>query len=146
MIQHRFPRTVFAALCAVGLMFQVGCGGGGGDADPNLTSVTGKITAGGSPVTSGTIAFVSNDGKTTYSGKISEDGTYEIMASGTASGALPGDYKVGVTSWKTEPTMDADGKPTPGERAVDEKFSDPGKSGVTVTVEKGKSTYDIDLK
>ncbi|MEZ6068551.1 MAG: carboxypeptidase-like regulatory domain-containing protein [Planctomycetaceae bacterium] len=111
-------------LAGVLVACSLGCGGSS-DADPNLREVSGTVTANGKPLSNGTVALVSEDGKQAFTGMIGPDGDYEIKASGSAEGALPGQYRVGVQSWSTPPGMADDGKPIEGVLAFDKKFADP---------------------
>lgn len=123
-----------------------GCGGGPGDVDPNLKGVSGTIKLGGSPVTTGgTVTFVSEDAKSTYSGVIDASGVYTVNASQSGQGALPGDYKVAIQAWATAPAMAEDGTPTEGVSAIGEKYHSPETSGLTATVTDGANTIDFDL-
>jgi hemoglobin len=83
-------------------------------------TVQGKVTDNGKPLAKGTVTLVDKAGKK-FTGAVAADGTYDVEK------VPPGDYKVGI-----------DGGPA--------KFADPDKSGLTLTVTKGKQTHDIELK
>jgi hypothetical protein len=83
-------------------------------------TVEGKVTDNGKPLAKGNVTLVDKDGKK-FTGAIAPDGTYSVDK------VPPGEYKVGI-----------DGGPA--------KFADPEKSGLTLTVKKGKQTHDIPLQ
>jgi hypothetical protein len=149
---NRLIRTAAAALALVVPLAATGCGG--------TADVSGKVTYKGKPVVYGTVVVVGSDG-IPKSGAIQPDGSYRV------SGVPLGTAKVAVTSPKppgSEPAAkkprgrDADDDKPPPEQpppappeviqnwvSLPEKFGDPNKSEVTVTVKSGQPA-DIELK
>src|SRR5262245_53423972 len=162
------PRTATPRLCACGilacglLLLTSGCG-------PDYKAravVKGKVTLGGKkPLTTGTVMFYGKDGMTA-SATIDPDGNYEM------NDAPLGECKVtvSVTALPRDPSVMArlKGKgpkapegpknpENPGPELpaaarvpkevvpIDEKYSSPGTSGLSFTVQKGEQTYNIDL-
>lgn len=140
--------AVAAAVLAV-----AGCGGG-------TANVSGKVTFNGKPVVYGTVVVIGADGSS-KSGTIQPDGSYRV--SGVALGAA----KVAVSSppppgseqarKQFRAKDDAPDKPplepqAPASEevirnwvAIPDKYGDPNKSEITVSVKSGQS-LDIDLK
>jgi hypothetical protein len=132
------------------LLMMAGCGRSG---RPTGT-VTGTVTYKGTPVPSGTVAFFGPNDQVD-SAPINSDGSY------TATKVPLGPVKVTVT---TPPSKAADLKKAAkqsGNRrfgkgpefpetvdtvAVPDKYSNPGKSGLGLTVTEGSQPYNIDLK
>lgn len=147
-------RTTAAAAVLCAALTAVGCGG--------TADVSGKVTYKGKPVVYGTVVLVGPDG-IPKSGAIQPDGTYRV------SGVAVGTARVAVTSPKPPgseppPARKAQGrdatdedKPPPEPAppaspeviknwvALPEKYGDPGKSEITVTVKSGQPA-DIELK
>lgn len=119
--------------------------GCGGEKGPTTATVTGKVTlADGSPVTGGRIDFRSVPAGL-VSGQIKADGSYE------AKDVPLGAQKVSIDN----KALKVVGAPSPGITPppsdlkyveFDPKFSDPEKSGLTVTIDGTKKTYDVQLK
>ncbi len=143
-----------------GLMIGLAAIGCGGEKikgiDPNLVSVTGKVSLSGKSLTTGTILFVPVDpkGKGATS-PIDSSGNYALAVSASAKGALPGSYKVTVTATDgiASMGMSADmgsGKAPEAPKVkslIPEKYNSIDTSGLTATVEKGKSnSIPFDLK
>jgi len=143
------------SLAAAMLFAAAGCGG-------DTANVEGKVTYNGKPVVYGTVVVVGADG-IPKSGAIQPDGSYRV------SGVPVGSARVAVTSPRPpgrEPprkrapvsrdTVDEDkpeAEPPPPASpdviqnwvSLPEKFGDPNKSEVTVTVKSGQPA-DIVLK
>ena len=87
---------------------------------------------------SGTVTFVSKDGKTTVAGAIAEDGTYRV--------ALPaGEYGVAITTAVPKKKDDKDPPKKVPVLQIPAKYGDVKTSGITYKVAKGKQSFDIDL-
>lgn len=120
------------------LWFLVGC-------DPAaspipLKKVTGAVSHAGTPLTKGTVTFMPVHGTQSAAGEI-VDGKYELSTFAKNDGVTPGEYKVSVAAWTTEPGMGTAGVP-----AIPKKYFDSETSGVSVTVtEEGVQTHDIAL-
>ena len=134
-------------LVAILLAAAGGCG--------NSTTVAGKVTYGGRPVTYGSVIFVGHD-KTTHTAVIQPDGSYAV------EGLLPGTFGVAVIS--RDPAKgrsvlrnhkpDPPGKPGAVQHAMPpsgwfplpEQFESPLSSSLNCTLDAGYVTHDIDLK
>jgi hemoglobin len=95
------------------------------DADEK-TTVSGKITFKGVPLSEGTIAFHLKE--KSISTNIAADGTYDLI------GIKPGTYKIAIGQG-AKPTV-----------VIPKKYGDPETSGLQITVVKGKQLFDLDLK
>jgi hypothetical protein len=141
-----FRRSPLALL--LGAALAVGCGG----SSVKLVPVSGKVTVGGQPVTSGQVSFVpvtegegvnakAAPGSAPASGQIEASGEYKLFTNGK-EGAAPGKYKVTVT-----PSM----MPTGGTKAptapFNAKFSDIKQTPLTKEVASGAAAgaYDLNL-
>lgn len=132
-------------LCVIlGALLASGLGGCGGGAD--MVRVTGHVTYDGQPLTTGEISFSSVDGGRIAMSGIDSKGNYELRTSTTVAGVAPGNYKVKIVAVEQQSGMSDDGKPFPAKRLIPEKYGDVATSGLTATVEKGKSKIDFDVK
>lgn len=143
-------------------LFFVGCGGG----EPSVSLVKGKITLDSKPLADATITFSPVAGGTGKAavGTSDAQGVYTVTDATSkkiGSGAVVGEYKVGVLWFKPDPndtskstgssetamTMDkaAATKTTGPESALPVAYQDPLTSGLTVTVKSGTNTFDIVL-
>lgn len=129
-------RRLFAALGIIVLALS-GCGGGVG----KLYPVEGKVTVDGKPLPFGRLTFVpdkekGNDSTATPFGEIKE-GSYSLTTKGK-TGAPAGWYNVMVlTQWPGAP-------PNPVELPI--RYSDPGKSKLSVEVAPTPNAGQYDLK
>jgi hemoglobin len=87
-------------------------------------SVEGHISFQGKPLSGGTVVLASAQGNA--AGDITVTGTYRV------EGVKPGEYSVSIMAAK------ADGVPA--------KFGDPKTSGLKISVQDGKNTFDIELR
>jgi len=152
----RRPKPALLGLVLLGL---VGCSG------QQTAEVTGKVTVGDKPATSGKITFVHNDGRTAVA-LIGLDGTYR------AEGVPVGTLKVGIEGFrppsiaaKTNPKVKGIGKmkdpndpnapagpvldPTTftSGPTISRRYSDPKGSGLTAEVKDGtQNKIDFPLK
>ena len=140
-----------AGLAAVFLA--VGCHRG-----PELARVTGTVTAGGKPVTAGTISFVPAAGKAAV-GAIGPDGRYSLTTMKPDDGAHVGNYKVtihattvgaGTTGYASLDDEIKGAKrqalvPGKVEWIVPERFSQLATTDLTATVNPGIQTIDFNL-
>ena len=158
---------------AIAVLASVGCGGAKAPA-VQTEMVEGLVTLDGQPVPGATITFVpvQPGAGASATGMTDSEGKYHLTAVGAGIGAqpgagtLPGEYSVGVMKVNlpdipTEQDLQADlGTPgTPsksvgsGERPKDvqvthvvpQKFNDPLKSGIKVTVKPGANDIPIPL-
>jgi hypothetical protein len=95
MIRSGVARTLGLLVGPAILLVVLGCSD---DGMGKRYKVTGKVTYKGQPVAKGTINFVpQTQGNQGAQGQI-EDGSYSLMTLSPGDGALPGDYKVTVSS------------------------------------------------
>jgi hypothetical protein len=146
----------FAFTACLGLLVLAGCGGGG----PNTAyPVSGRVTSHGQPVAQGTVTFVpQGDGTRVATGEIRPDGYYALTTTDPSDGAMPGKYRVTITS---EEAIDpSKGKPAvskkvaltpeetrsaPKRSVIASKYGLPDASGLTAQVEAGSNTKNFDL-
>jgi hypothetical protein len=131
-----------ACACAAAAVF-AGCGD-----TSNKSSISGKVTYQGAPVTGGMItATGGKDLSMTI--VINPDGTF------MSQDVPPGSYKIAVSTDSVAPAsaMPGGGKdyPAPGGASaakkvmIPDKFKNPETSGITWTVKSGSQTLPIDL-
>ena len=135
-------RFLAAASACVALATLLGCGG-----DATKSSVSGKVTYKGAPVTGGSISVVG--GKDLNIGiSINADGTF------MSKDVPPGEYKVAVStdnvvaivappSGKDYPVPEAGASPT--KVVIPDKFKNAETSGITWSVKSGSQNLPIDL-
>ena len=120
--------VLFVALLACVSWF-VGCG----PAEPPSGSVSGKVIYNGQPLSSGVVTLINEKAGIGASVKIDSSGGYHIQTIRT------GEYAVAVHSVP----------PPPGGKFVKldipEKYQDLQTSGLSVTVEEGENTADLEL-
>ncbi|QDV38420.1 hypothetical protein [Tautonia plasticadhaerens] len=140
------------------LALAAGCGDGTGL--PERYPVSGTVTYKGEPVETGAISFTPVDvaNGRPASGTI-EEGSYYLTTAVDGDGALPGEYKVTITSRAVDydqamagvqggmPKQDDVSKAiTEAENLVPPKYSIPDTSGLTYTVTEGSNRgTDFDL-
>ncbi|HEX7448331.1 MAG TPA: Ig-like domain-containing protein [Pirellulales bacterium] len=153
--------SIAVGVCAVALL---GCGE---KPKPVATEfVEGIVTLDGKPVEDATVTFapVSEGAGASASGRTDPAGKYTLTAVGAGKGAqagggtLPGEYYVGVQKdqYPDIPGSDqpdyeppkSEGRPQAPTltHIVPQKFNDPRKSGIKVTVKAGKNDIPIELK
>jgi hypothetical protein len=145
----RLPR---AALVVAVLAFAAGC--------ESKTTVTGKVTYRGAPVSGGSVTLVASDG-TAYAGTIQADGTYSIpdVPTGDVRIGVAGAGRAGAGS-RAGPSGRGDAGPigrgkapdgppqetkAPAGPPIPDSYFDPQKSGLIRTVKSGEP-LNIDLK
>ncbi len=120
-----------------------GCGGASG---PELIDVHGTVLLDGKPLPNATVRFVPEvqgaEAVRPASGVTDDDGRYELEYSSTRSGALPGKYKVLITTAQA-PEEDEEGNPTP---AVPETVPDVYNIKSTLTADVGADQDEFDFK
>lgn len=132
-------RNICCVLTVGSLLALVGCGTQSASPIP-LVKVTGAVTIDGSPLTNGTVTFMPVSGTQSAAGDI-VDGKYVLSTFAKNDGVTPGEYKVAVAAWTTEPGMGVEGVP-----AIPKKYFDSNKSGVTIVVTSdGTQVHDIPL-
>ncbi len=78
----------------LGLIFVVAALAGG--CGQSTTNVKGVVKLDGKPVEGATVAFVSEDGKTTYTGLTDGNGNFSLVSATNKNGVASGNYKVTV--------------------------------------------------
>ncbi len=138
---RRRPQRALGVLCALAALgFVAGCGGPA-SSGAKLVPVSGKVTYKGKPLAKGRVSLMPLKPGNTASGDI-VDGAFKLSTYQRDDGAPPGQYKVSVTAWEKEPTMESP-KGTP---AIPRKFFTPEKSGLTADVGTQKTELNLDLK
>lgn len=145
-----------STLVIVAALLASGCGG------EKLGRVTGTVTAGGKPVSGGTVQFIPATGKAAVA-SINPDGTYALTTYDTGDGALVGPHKVVIHATRVGAGKLVEAKSIEDEIAlaqkgsgkilvpgkvewlVPERYSAPGTSDLTATVEPGEQTINFDL-
>ena len=121
-------RSLLLSLAAATTLAFVGCGG------PASSSVSGKVTLSGQPVTKATVNFFNPTTGVAASAELGADGAYKITEN------LPaGSYKVSIV-----PLADASRPPMPGQEAtsaavspVPGKYQSDASSGLTADIKPG---------
>jgi hypothetical protein len=138
MIRHLPPRGILGGIVAGVFLLGVGCGGG----KVGNSTVAGKVSYKGRPLTVGTIEFPGTDGKVSSS-SINSDGSFLIPD------APVGDDTVVVRVPAPGPKVPP-GAPVLGSNVtpvpIPRQYADARTSRVKQTVAAGRSTADIDLK
>jgi hypothetical protein len=142
------PRWCSAALLAC---LALGCGKS--DELDKLQPVKGKVIFTGKSVASGNVRAVvlyadKAAGNTTPHeprGEIDKDGNFEVFTTAKRAGAPPGPYKVAVLL-KEAPLPDSKNPYAPEKWLIDEKYGDPEKSGLKLTVVENPADGAYDLK
>ncbi|HXD85262.1 MAG TPA: hypothetical protein VN641_02130 [Urbifossiella sp.] len=127
---------VWLALC--GLL--AGCGDGG----PKLYPVTGKVTVGGKPLTSGTVVYnpeKSNSFTGICVGELNGEGVYTLNTRGKP-GAPAGAYKVTISS--TGPVSQDNTKP-PTKSLINTGYSLVETTNLETTVGDNPGKYDFEV-
>jgi hypothetical protein len=155
-MQMQSLRSCFALGSIVVFLGTFGCGGG-------PSSVSGKVSYNGVPVTGGSITFLMPDGKTKIPGSIDQNGNYTAQTKLTgkaevsietesvkkASGILASNP---MTKTGAEITGEMKGKMgttlgsgLPQYVKIPSKYADPKTSGLTVEMKSGNTTQDFNL-
>jgi hypothetical protein len=131
-------RMLFSCI-GLGLLLMAGCGAG----KPASASVTGKVTAGGQPVTGAMINFMNPKSGAAASGDLDASGAYSI-----AAGLPPGSYKVSVIPKSTmdqAPKTGQEAKKAAPASSVPLKFRSDATSGLTAEIKPGANP-NVDFK
>lgn len=130
-MEVRRPATLLLILPALSLILALpGCGGGGG---PVLAPVEGTVNYQGKPLAQGEISFHPADGQRPAYGRV-ENGRVVGVATLEKAGVPVGPCNVAVKSVQEAPDMY-----TPSKSLIPERYADPAKSGLSATIEKGKT-------
>jgi hypothetical protein len=146
MSPHRPPAAL--VVLALACLAAAGCG-------PNTSTLVGKVTYQGKPVTSGSVLVYCPD-KQIARGIIGTDGAYTIpnVPCGRATVTVQSHTRLpsGMSLQQTLPP--SSGGPIPptveaSDRAwvsIPPRYALPEESGLSVVADRGRVTYDIDLK
>lgn len=143
----QFQQTAFASLLLISLAFASGCGSSNG---PEVVPASGTISYKGQPLTNGMVMFNPADPKVgrVDQSEIKPDGTFALSTLVPRDGAVPGSYKVSVTSFLlgTETLAKDKGTGIGGKPAIPTRYNDPTISGLYETIESGTPRTDIKLE
>ncbi len=118
-----------------GLCLLLGCG-------PAFeSSVSGKVTHGGQPLSKGNVSFHPVAGGPVAYGTIQSDGTYSVKT-GTGQGLPPGEYKVTVSATDPPPP---DVEDAPGVLITPPQYNNVKTTPLTKTISPGANVINIDL-
>ena len=132
---------VWGVLGLMSLASLLGCGGGAG-ADLATGKVSGKISAGGQPVTGGELTFAPIGAGKNGSAKVGADGTFTVSTYGQGDGAVIGKHKVTFTP----PAVEAPPVPAGGHTATPASpYAGMAPKEAEITISKGDNTVDIEL-
>lgn len=139
-------------LCLPMFVFLLGCGGTK-IVLPQSVPMTGKITLDGEPLAEATVVFTpTKAGGTTAMGVTDEGGNYELFISASnvrQAGAVPGDYKVQVSTLLPPPKagdkVDPVGTAVRQEK-VPQKYTRLESTPLKAKVENDGGSQDFELK
>ncbi|MDR1958326.1 MAG: carboxypeptidase-like regulatory domain-containing protein [Planctomycetaceae bacterium] len=128
---NKFSLVLPIGICL--FSFIAGCNSNEGPA-----KVTGVIRLDGQPLPEATVSFTPDDpGAFSSGGGTDQNGQYELFYAEGKTGALPGNYKVTVSTgrpWDNVPEK------------VPEKYRELKTTDLVYTIKPGKQTIDIELK
>lgn len=135
----------------VGILMVSGCGGS--PDGPTLATVKGKITYQGKPLTVGQISFIPDSSKGTAgpmaSGRVNENGEFQLQTFKPGDGAIVGSHKVVISSYK-EVAFDPDAPNVSLESVsyIPVKYADDKTSGLVAEVKKSAAdnVFQFELK
>ena len=136
---HRCANALFCGI----LLTALGCGGGAEDY-PDMGSVSGTVTLGGSPVSGASVSFRPDGAGSRGSAAVTDsDGYYELQYSANREGAKVGAHTVRISTYQ-EAGPGEDGELID---AVPETIPNQYNSQTTLkqTVESGSNTFDFEL-
>ena len=140
----RLSTLMVSAGCSVVLVL-AGCGGESG---PDLIDVSGVVTLDGEPLPNATVRFVpeesAGDNMRAATGETDDDGEYTLEYSLSRSGALPGKYKVAISTFR-EASIGEDGLDVPGKpEKVPVVYN--GETTLSADVSEENAVHDFALK
>ena len=105
----------------------IGCGGSG------LESVSGKVTVGDQPLTTGNVTFKPVKGGPIGTATIQSDGSFTV-STGSVEGLAAGDYEITVVADGPMPKGTPQNPEPLPERLTADKYANPKTSGLKCTV------------
>jgi hypothetical protein len=138
-------KLMVVAGCSV-VVAVAGCGGG--DSGPDLIEVYGVVTLDGEPLPDATVRFVpeemAGNNMRAATGETDDDGEYTLEYSLNRSGALPGKYKVAISTFR-ETDVGEDGLDVPGKpERVPVVYN--GETTLSAEVSAENAVHNFDLK
>jgi hypothetical protein len=131
-------RTGFPLLLAIGLLVYAGCDAG----DPNLGTVTGKITLDGEPLADALVEFVPTGGAGSVSyGRTDANGEYEMEFARDTVGASIGENEIRITTGDV--ALDDAGKEVRVPEKVPARYN--VNTELTREVTSGRNRIDLEL-
>lgn len=125
-------------LCVLALH---GCGEGTPDDQPDLGTVTGKVTMDDKPLEKATVTFEPVEGGRPSTGETDADGMYELQYSPSANGAKIGKHRVRVSTATT--VSDDSGNDVNVAETVPDKYNK--KTELEKEVKAGSNEIDLPL-
>ncbi len=122
-------------VAAAAIFLVSGCGGGGNPVRGTVRVRDGEV------VRQGTVQFISN--QATASGRIREDGSYQLSGAGEADGAPPGTYTVVFLGTQIGGGYDSPDEPI--QEVIHPKYADAATSPIQVEVPAGGAVHDFEL-
>ena len=158
---NRPAKLALSILVTVGIVL-TGCSN---SSRPSTYPVTGTVISQGKPVAGAAITFVPTGNEGEAASAITDsEGKYALTTWRAGDGARPGEYRVKVSkqeqtavdpskmvknlSIEEEQKIYVENKkpPPPAKSLIPSKYQDESSSGLSHTVPKGSSTFDIEIK
>lgn len=140
----RFLKTQIAAMAMFGMAL-AGCHRSG----ESLQLVSGRVTFQGKPVAAGVVRFSSPQMGIDMTAEIRPDSTYEIVRA-HGPGLPEGTYQVAIMPLRVGRSKGSAVENLPKRPNqhpdIPKKYRDPSTSGLTLTVQPGKNSFDIDMR
>jgi hypothetical protein len=123
-------------LLALVLCCTLGCG--------TSTTVSGKVTLDGQPLTKGTVTFSPKGEAPAATSQIDSSGNYRLSV-GTSSNVAPGSYQVTIDAVELVPPTPTDPSPLP-KKLLPAKYYDGKNPEMVREVKAGENKINFDLK
>ncbi|REJ89052.1 MAG: carboxypeptidase regulatory-like domain-containing protein [Planctomycetota bacterium] len=125
---------------AIGTVLLLGCG----EPAAPVATVSGKVTFDGAPVTNAKVQFDPTSTGMSAVAEVGSDGSY------TVTEPIPvGEYAVSVMPSFETPVAgeegDQDFVPPEAREDIPPKYQNPGESGLTVTLNEGENSYNVEM-